>query len=116
MTQLNTDTPLKDQRCQTIAKGAKPMIIPRIETLLTELDDWEIPLDYKTLVKPFRFKNYHQTVAFVNAVSWVAHKEDHHPEVCFSYNQCQITLTTASVKGLSENDFIMAAKIDALLD
>jgi len=49
-------------------------------------------------------------------VTWVAHKEDHHPEICFGYNQCQITLTTASVKGLSENDFILAAKIDALLD
>jgi len=116
MTQLSTNIPLKDQRCQTLIKGNTPMIIPRIETLLTELDDWEIPLDYKTLVKTFPFKNYHQTVAFVNAVTWVAHKEDHHPEICFGYNQCQITLTTASVKGLSENDFILAAKIDALLD
>ncbi|PLA75578.1 4a-hydroxytetrahydrobiopterin dehydratase [Hydrogenovibrio sp. SC-1] len=116
MLQINTEIPLKDQPCQPITKGSKPMIIPRIETLLTELDDWEIPLDYKTLIKTFQFKNYHQTVAFVNAVTWVAHKEDHHPEICFGYNQCQITLTTAAIKGLSENDFILAAKLDALLD
>lgn len=116
MTSLDAQIALKDQRCQSIQKGSKPMIIPRIETLITQLNDWEIPLDYKTLIKTFRFKNYHQTVAFVNAITWVAHKEDHHPEICFGYNQCQITLTTAATKGLSENDFIMAAKIDALLD
>jgi 4a-hydroxytetrahydrobiopterin dehydratase len=52
----------------------------------------------------------------VNAVTWVANREDHHPEICFGYNQCTITLTTHNAKGLTMNDMIMAAKIDALLD
>lgn len=109
-------TPLKDQSCSTIEKGSKPMIIPGIESHIAQMQDWEAHLNYQTIYKTFPFKNYHQTVAFVNAVTWVAHKEDHHPEICFGYNRCTITLTTHSVKGLSLNDFILAAKIDALLD
>lgn len=83
---------------------------------MTLVDHWEVPLNYITIEKTFKFKNYHQTVAFVNAVTWIAHKEDHHPEICFGYNQCKIILTTHSVKGISQNDFIMAAKIDTLLN
>jgi len=92
------------------------MIIPRIESYLSQMPGWDVPLNYQTLTKTFPFKNYHQTVAFVNAITWVAHKEDHHPEICFGYNECKVILTTHSIKGLSQNDFIMAAKIDALLD
>jgi len=106
---------LKNQHCEDLHKGDKPLIIPTIEGLLQEIDQWELALNYATLSKTFHFKNYHQTVAFVNAITWVAHKEDHYPEVCFGYNQCKITLTTQVVKGLSHNDFIMAAKIDELL-
>lgn len=112
---MTHELPLKDQSCTEIEKGSKPLIIPTIESYLSQMPGWDVPLDYLTLTKTFSFKNYHQTVAFVNAVTWVAHKEDHHPEVCFGYNQCKITLTTHNIKGLSQNDFILAAKIDALL-
>ncbi|MGC9386938.1 MAG: 4a-hydroxytetrahydrobiopterin dehydratase [Hydrogenovibrio sp.] len=110
------DMPLKDQSCVDIEKGHKALVIPTIESHLSQMPGWDVPLDYQTLVKTFSFKNYHQTVAFVNAITWVAHKEDHHPELCFGYNQCKVILTTHAIKGLSQNDFIMAAKIDALLD
>lgn len=113
---MTTEIALKDQSCETIEKGSKAMIIPRIESYLSQMPGWDVPLDYQTLTKTFPFKNYHQTVAFVNAITWVAHKEDHHPEICFGYNECKVILTTHSIKGLSQNDFIMAAKIDALLD
>ncbi|MDX1795747.1 MAG: 4a-hydroxytetrahydrobiopterin dehydratase [Hydrogenovibrio sp.] len=113
---MTQEIALKDQSCEPIAKGSKPMIIPTIESLVAQMDGWEVPLNYLNIEKTFKFKNYHQTIAFVNAVTWIAHKEDHHPEICFGYNECKITLTTHAVKGISQNDFIVAAKIDALLD
>jgi 4a-hydroxytetrahydrobiopterin dehydratase len=107
---------LKNQHCEEIPKGSKPLIIPAIESNLSQLSDWQAPLNYAEIHKTFAFKNYHQTVAFVNAVTWLANKEDHHPQICFGYNQCTITLTTHNAQGLTLNDMIMAAKIDGLLE
>ncbi|HHS99845.1 MAG TPA: 4a-hydroxytetrahydrobiopterin dehydratase [Thiomicrospira sp.] len=107
---------LLSQHCEDIAKGSKPIIIPTIESNLSHLNGWEAPLNYASIAKTFSFKNYHQTIAFVNAVTWLANKEDHHPKICFDYNSCEITLTTHNAKGLTMNDMIMAAKINALLD
>jgi len=78
-------------------------------------DHWQNADDEK-IVGQFKFKNYYQTQAFVNAVAYIAHGEDHHPDITFGYNQCTIELTTHAIDGLSENDFISAAKIDRLLD
>lgn len=114
---MNTQTMLQnllDSHCEDIAKGTKPIIIPTIESNLTCLTGWDTPLDYASIKKTFKFKNYHQTIAFVNAVTWIAHQEDHHPEICFGYNQCEITLSTHAAKGLTMNDMIMAAKINQL--
>jgi 4a-hydroxytetrahydrobiopterin dehydratase len=117
MNQPMNDLPnLLEQHCEDIAKGTKGLVIPTIESYLNMLPGWDVTLDYASIHKTFAFKNYHQTVSFVNAVSWVAHKEDHHPEICFGYNQCKITLKTHSIKGISQNDMIMAAKINALMD
>lgn len=65
--------------------------------------------------KRFEFADYHRTMAFVNAVAWVAHVEDHHPDLAVSYNRCTVRFNTHSVGGISINDFICAAKVDALL-
>ncbi len=111
----NNETPLVEQSCQDIAKGSKPLIIPRIESHLAQMQGWEAPLNYFYIEKTYAFKNYHQTVAFVNAITWLAQKEDHHPKICFEYNKCIVNLTTHSIKGISQNDMIMAAKIDQLL-
>jgi 4a-hydroxytetrahydrobiopterin dehydratase len=112
-TLLNT---LLESKCEEINRGDKPIIIPTIESNLSELDGWDAPLNYANIYKTFHFKNYHQTIAFVNAVTWLANKEDHHPKICFDYNSCEITLSTNVVSGLTMNDMIMAAKINALLD
>ena len=61
------------------------------------------------------FSNYYQTMAFVNAVAWIANQTDHHPELSVSYNQCRVEYSTHDINGLSENDFICAAKVEALL-
>ncbi len=115
-----TDTaePIKillEERCEYIPKGSKPLIIPTIESYLSQLPGWDVSLDYKTLSKTFSFKNYYQVMAFINAVAWLAHREDHHPEICFGYNEARITLTTHAANGITLNDLILAAKIDQLL-
>ena len=84
------------------------------EKLLNQLSGWTIDAEGKGIRKTFSFKNYFPTMAFVNAVAWVAHQQDHHPDLTVGYNKVTIAFSTHSVGGLSENDFICAAKIDAL--
>ncbi len=86
----------------------------QVHEALAVLADWTV--DGGRLVRTFRFADYHQTIAFVNAIAGVIHREDHHPELVVGYNRCMVRYDTHSVNGgkggLSENDFICAAKID----
>lgn len=87
-----------------------------IDSLSREIDtDWSLAEDRKSIRRTFQFKNYYQTIAFVNALAWVAHGQDHHPDLAVGYKRCVVTYSTHSVGGLSENDFICAARIDALV-
>lgn len=85
---------------------------------LAAVPDWQ--REGQRIVRRFRFDNYYQTMAFVNAVAWIAHGEDHHPELTVTYNSCTVRFDTHSVNGgkggLSENDFICAARIDLLAE
>ena len=85
-----------------------------IAAALSVLTDWAV--ENGKLVRTFRFSDYHQTLAFVNAIAEIIHREDHHPELVVSYNRCAVRYDTHSVNGgkggLSDNDFICAAKID----
>jgi 4a-hydroxytetrahydrobiopterin dehydratase len=83
------------------------------EALHGEASEWAV-VD-GVLTRTFRFKDYFHTMAFVNAVAWVAHAEDHHPDLHVSYATCEVRFSTHSVGGLSRNDFICAAKVDALM-
>ncbi len=80
--------------------------------LLASLKGWII--EGNSLVKLYPFANYYQTMAFVNALAWIAHREDHHPDLVVGYNKCRVEYSTHAIGGLSENDFICAAKCDAL--
>jgi len=79
---------------------------------LRELPGWE--RRGGEIAKTFKFANYYETIAFVNAMAWVSHREDHHPDLEVGYNKCTVRYSTHSVGGLSENDFICAAKVEAL--
>jgi 4a-hydroxytetrahydrobiopterin dehydratase len=103
---------LSGKHCKPCASGTPPLPLAEAKALLQQLDGWA--LDDKLLSKTFEFKNYYQTMAFVNAVAWMAHREDHHPDMAVGYNKCRVEYSTHSVGGLSENDFICAAKVDAL--
>lgn len=84
------------------------------QILLSEIPGWELNDNATEISRTYKFKNYYETIAFVNALAWIVHGEDHHPDLEVGYNRCQIRFSTHSVKGLSENDFICAAKINAL--
>lgn len=72
-------------------------------------------LNKGAIERRYDFADFHQTMAFVNALAWIAHREDHHPDMALSYNRCVVRFNTHSVGGISINDFICAAKVDALL-
>lgn len=79
---------------------------------LKVLDQWA--LNAGALAKTYRFSNYYETLAFVNALAYMVHREDHHPDLHVGYNRCEVRFNTHSVNGISENDFISAAKADAI--
>ena len=78
-------------------------------------DGWNAINNHKAIKKSFSFKNFYETMAFVNAIAWIANIENHHPDLEIGYNYCHITFLTHALKGLSHNDFICAAKLDGLL-
>jgi len=79
---------------------------------LATLDGWE--LDGDAIAREYSFKDHYETMAFVNALAWVSHRRDHHPDIAVGYSKCRVKYTTHSVGGLSENDFACAAHCDAL--
>ena len=112
---MNTPTQTCDlagMSCKPCEGGTAPLTPQAVNVLMSQLDDWA---QYDHIIgKIFDFKNYYQTMAFVNAVAWLSHREDHHPDLMVSYNKCRVEYTTHAIHGLSENDFICAAKVDAL--
>lgn len=111
---MTTATELLGKKCRHLETALSG---DEISEHLSALDDWALQ-DGK-IVKTFSFKNYYETLAFVNAAAYVFHAEDHHPELVITYNRCVMKFDTHSVNGgrggISENDFICAAKVDALV-
>jgi len=83
--------------------------------LLRHLPGWQLRDDGKAIVKNFKFKDFHHTLGFINAVGFMANQEDHHPDIEAGYGHCQLLWSTHDVGGLSMNDFICAARVEALL-
>ena len=103
---------LAGKKSKPLPAGTPALSRARIDALLAEVPGWAY--DGKVISKSWSFKNYYETLAFVNAVAWIAHREDHHPDTSFGYNRCRVEFSTHSIGGISENDFICAAKIEAL--
>ena len=102
---------LVTKHCKPCEGGVSPLSTEEITKMIQQLEGWD--LFDRLIGKVYTFTNYYQTMAFVNAVAWVSHREDHHPDMIVSYNKCRVEYTTHSIGGLSENDFICAAKVDA---
>ncbi|MBI3547405.1 MAG: 4a-hydroxytetrahydrobiopterin dehydratase [Gammaproteobacteria bacterium] len=107
---------LKSKSCKACAPGTAPLTRSQAQALLAQTAGWSLNDAAVELSRTFKFKNYYETMAFVNALAWIAHREDHHPDMEVGYNRCHVRFSTHSIKGLSDNDFICAAKINALLN
>lgn len=101
-------------RCVGCEGGIPPLTAAEISELLPQVKNWEVSEDKKSISKRFTFKGFYKTMAFVNAVAWIANQENHHPDMEVGFNYCNIKYTTHAIDGLSKNDFICAAKVDAL--
>lgn len=108
-------TELAEKRCLPCEGGVSPLGRTEAERYLKKLDpSWSLSADGKALERTYRFPDFHRTMAFVNAVAWVAHQENHHPDLEVGYDRLRVRYQTHAIGGLSENDFICAAKIDRL--
>ena len=109
----NSSSTLADKHSHPIKPGTAALTANYVSEQLGHLPGWQ--QKDGAISKAFPFKNYYETMAFVNAVAWISHKEDHHPDMEVGYNRCKVTYSTHSVGGLSEKDFECAAKVDRLL-
>jgi 4a-hydroxytetrahydrobiopterin dehydratase len=110
---MDTVCDLAQGKCKPCEGGVPPLSDEAVAALLTRLDGWQ--RQGNVISKTYVFKNYHETMAFVNATAWISHREDHHPDLAVGYKECRVAYSTHAIGGLSDNDFICAAKIDALL-
>lgn len=106
---------LLQQHCVPQAKGSPALPSDEIARLQSSVPNWQVMDINQAIEREFKFKNYYETLAFVNAVAWIAHQQDHHPDMTVSYNRARVRYHTHSVAGLSLNDFICAAMIDTLI-
>jgi 4a-hydroxytetrahydrobiopterin dehydratase len=104
-------TDLASRECVPCRGGVPPLGGDRIGELIAELDAWEVVADHH-LRKKFEFKNFREALAFVNRVGSLAEEQGHHPDISFGWGYAEITIWTHKIDGLTESDFILAAKID----
>jgi len=100
--------------CRPVPEGTPPLAVHQVRQLLDQVDGWEV--QGGELTKSFVFEDHFRAVAFVNAVAWISHREDHHPELRLTYDTVTLRYSTHTVGGLSRNDFLCAAKVDHLLE
>ena len=112
MAALDQDLGLK--KCSPHKKGDHPLGVALIKGYLSQLSDWK--LSGKEIVKTFEFKNFYETIGFVNVLAYIANREDHHPDLEVGYKTCKVRYSSHDSGGLSENDFICATKIDEFVN
>ena len=106
--------PLAQAHCLPLKGSEHKLTQARVAELMPELPGWELAEEGRALCRTFKFDNYYQTLAFVNALAYIAHREDHHPDLGVHYDRAVVRYSTHDVGGLSENDFICAAKAGQL--
>ena len=112
---MNTVCDLSNRHCVPCEGGVPTLTRTEAETLLADVPGWELADDVKSIRRRFEFKGFYKCMSFINAMAWVANAENHHPDFSAGYSFCEVTFTTHAIDGLSENDFICAAKVNALM-
>lgn len=108
---------LNQRHCEAPENFPGALSPSECDPLLRQLhEDWHLDTATGRISRRLKFANFHETMTFVNAVAWIANREDHHPDLEVSYGHCVVHFSTHAVGGLSPNDFICAARIDALFD
>lgn len=113
---MSTACDLTDKHCVPCEGGVEPMQQEAALAMLKDLPGWALSEDGRMISRRFEFKGFYKTMSFINAMAWVVNKENHHPDFSAGYDFCEVGFTTHAIDGLSENDFICAAKVSALLD
>jgi len=104
-------TDLTSKTCTPCRSGVSPMHKDEAETYLADVPGWELDATASRIQRSFSFPDYPATVAFVDKIAALAEQENHHPDVCFGYGSCTVSVQTHKIRGLHENDFILASKI-----
>ncbi len=108
---------LTSKHCEACEGIGEALKTNQISNLLSQISSkWEVSADSRKLKRAYSFNNFYETMAFVNALAWIANTENHHPDLEVGYNYCVVTFTTHALDGLSQNDFICAAKTDKLIN
>ncbi len=105
---------LADEHCVPLRGAEHALSTGETDELLGTLPHWMLSDDRHAISREFKFADFHRCMAFVNAVAWIAHQEDHHPDMEVGFNRCRLRYSTHDVGGLSRNDFICAARVDGL--
>lgn len=107
---------LSSKHCESCEGIGAALNAEQVKNLLPQLNSqWEVSEDNRVIMRKLSFKNFYETMAFVNALAWIANIENHHPDLEVGYNYCTVRFNTHALNGLSHNDFICAAKMDKLL-
>ena len=106
---------LSARHCTPCEGGVAPLIRAAADEMLLNLDGgWSLTEDGRAIAREFRFRDFYRTMSFVNALAHIANHEDHHPDLEVGYSRCRVRFSTHAIGGLSENDFICAAKVDLI--
>jgi len=103
---------LNEKKCEACSGKVQPLKPEQIKEFLTQIKEWQLSNDKKWIYREFKFKDFKQTLAFVDKVGEIAEEENHHPNIEFTWGYCKILIQTHKINNLAENDFILAAKID----
>ena len=107
---------LTEKKCVPCEGGVDALTKDQASNLMIKLDkNWVLANNNKSISKDFKFKNHYEVISAINLIAWISHKEDHHPEITYGYSNLSIKFFTYAIDGLSENDFICAAKIDKVM-
>ena len=107
---------LKNKHCKPCEGGVCPLDGESSTGYLRDVPGWDLSADGKSIARKIKFKGFLETISFINALAWLSEQEGHHPDFCAGYGYCEVRYTTHAIGGLSENDFICAARVNELLE
>ncbi len=114
---MTTTCDIATRHCKPCEGGIPPLSPEAARELMPSLHArWQLAPDGRSISCTFEFRDYYQTIGFVNALAWIANTEDHHPDLEVHYARCRVSWRTHAVDGLTENDFICAARVDRLVE